>query len=645
MVDKSKILYLDSLFTKELPKADEEIPSITIEGYASTNDDDRHGDVVPTYVWEKGLENYLKNPVILAHHKHSQPVGRMLEHKVDSKGLWIKARISAAAGDVFNLVKDGVMTAFSIGFRILDAEYNQATELFVIKELELHEISVVAVPANQNTLFNLSKSFDSDDECKAFKMQFAPADTKAATAESTPIKKEWNMDPKEIEKMLAAATEKAAKDAAAAVLAAQEKAAAEKAAAEKSAAEIEARIAAAVEAKMAQISTGQSGAEKLLAEVEKRFADQALEGKKALEGLENALKEKAAELEAIQKSRMQFTGDKQGMEYADKEKAVILAKMAGKSLEQTKFGREMVEKFGAHVPSATWELEVSTRMEDEVRRRLVVAPTLRNVAMQTNVMTLPVNPEAGNATWVTNAQFGTSNSSGATATHQLKEITLNAYKVATREYMAYEEQEDSLLVLLPIVRDAMIRRVARSVDKAFLLGAGAGADPVKGLAAYDAVSAHNLDIDGATVAAGNFAKGSVAAMRALRKDLGAWGLTPSDLVYIVSTEVYYDLLDDELFQTVDKIGSQATLLTGQIGSIANTPVLVSDQFAAKAAGEVAAICFAPGNFIVGNQRGLRMDTDELVETQQRVMVASLRTGMTQITTNLGGAVSALRYVA
>ena len=647
MVDKNKILYVDNLFIKELPKGDEEIPSITIEGYASTNDSDRHGDVVASYVWEKGLENYLKNPVILAYHKHTEPIGRMIEHKVDQKGLWIKARISAAAEEVFNLVKDGVLTAFSIGFRIIDAEYNQATDLFVIKELELHEISVVAVPANQNTLFSLSKSFESDDECKSFKMQFAPAEnTKAATAESNSNKEEWNMDPKELEKMLAAATEKAAKDAAAAVLAAQEKAAAEAAAKAKAEAEFEAKVKAAVDAKLAGVEVGQSGAEKLLAEVEKRFAEQAEVGKKALEDLQATLKEKAAELEAIQKSRMQFAADdKGGMSYADKEKAVILAKMAGKSLEQTKFGREMVEKFGAHVPSATWELEVSLRMEEEVRRRLVVSPTLRNIPMQTNVMTLPVNPEAGYATWVTNAQFGTSNSSGATETHALKEITLNAYKVATREYMAYEEEEDALLVLLPIVRDAMIRRVAKSVDKAFLLGAGAGADPVKGLAAYDAVSAHNIDIDGATVAAGNFAKGSVAALRALRKDLGAWGLNPADLVYIVSTEVYYDLLDDELFQTVDKIGSQATLLTGQIGSIANTPVLVSAEFNSKAAGEVAAVCYAPGNFVVGNQRGLRMDTDELVETQRRVMVASLRTGMTQITTNLGGAVSALRYVA
>ena len=69
MVDKSKILFLNSSFIKsETPPAttDGKIASITIEGYASTNDADRQGDIVPASVWEKGISNYLKNPVILA---------------------------------------------------------------------------------------------------------------------------------------------------------------------------------------------------------------------------------------------------------------------------------------------------------------------------------------------------------------------------------------------------------------------------------------------------------------------------------------------------------------------------------------------------------------------------------------------------
>ena len=649
MVDKSKILFLNSSFIKsETPPAttDGKIASITIEGYASTNDADRQGDIVPASVWEKGISNYLKNPVILAYHDHSEPVGRMVDHRVDGKGLWVKARISAAASEVFNLVKDGVLTAFSIGFRIVDAEYNSAAELFVVKELELHEISVVSVPANQNTLFSLSKAFDTAEEFKSFKMQFAPNSESAkglesSTEASSEVKKEMEMDPKQLEQMLADAASKAAEQTAKAIVESQAKALAEKAAAEKAEVELDARVKAAV----ASISTVDTGAEKLLAEVEKRLASAEESSKSVIAGLEASLKEKASEIEAITKSKMSFQEAKDGMSYGDKEKAVFLAKMAGKSIDGTRLGRDLVQKYGAHVPSATWEQEVSLNLESEVRRRLVVAPIFRNIAMQTNVMTIPVNPEAGTATWVTNAEFGAvpatlgaaGPSAGGNATHALKEITLNAYKLATNEYTAYEEEEDSLLALMPIIRDGMVRRVARAVDKAFLLGAGSGSDPVKGLSIW----ATNTTATGNTVVAGM----NVAKLRTLRQGLGAWGLDPAEVIYIINTDTYYQLLEDTTFQTMNQVGSQATLLTGQIGQIGGSPVLVSAEFASPGTGVAGAIAVNPGNFIVGNQRGLRIDTQELVETQRRVMVASLRTGMTRVTTNLGNAVTAHKYTA
>jgi len=635
---KDKVLHLNSAFS--IKAADSAEGSIHIEGYASTVDVDRHGDVVPSSVWEKGMQNYLKNPVILAYHDHSNPIGRMTEHKSDNKGLWIKARISTAAKQ-FQLIKDGILTAFSIGFRVLDAEYNSAAEVFLIKDLELVEISVVSVPANQNTLFDLSKAFDSAEDYKRYKEQFATQGQSAkglecSTEADRDVKKEWNMNPEEIKQMLAQAAREAAEQATKAIEARQQAEVQAKAQETARQAEIESRVKAAVQA---QIEVGQSGSEKLLAEVEKRLQQERDSNKSALEGLEAALKEKATELEAIQKSKMTFADNKSGeMSYQDKEKAVLLAKMAGKSIETTRFGGQMVQKYGAHVPSATWETEVSLTMENEVRRRLVVAPTLRGINMQTNVMKIPLNPEAGVASWVQNAQFGTANSAGNNATHTLKEITLSAYKVATNEYVAFEEEEDALLAIMPVIRDAMVRRVARAVDRAMLRGAGAGADPVKGLSTYDASSAVTLDISDA-------AKLTVTSLRSLRRDLGAWGLDPAEVIYVVSTEGYYDLLEDTSFMTMDKVGTSATILTGQIGTVANSPVLVSAEFEDKAAGAVGAVAYAPMNFLVGNQRGLRVDTQDLVETQRRVMVASLRTGMTQVTTNNGDGVSALRYVA
>lgn len=642
----NKTFYLSSDMLKAEISDSTDENFVMISGYASTQDVDRQGDVVPATVWQKGLENYLKNPVILAFHDHSQPVGKMVEHRIDKdQGLWIKAKISSASDRIFKLIKDGILSAFSIGFRVKDADYDSATKLFVVKELELHEISVVSVPANQNTIFSLAKAFDDAEEYEKFKLQFASTDQSAKGLENGQDagkeNKEWNMSPEEIKQLMADAAKQAAQEAAKSALEAQQQATAELEAKRQAEAALEAKIKAAVSA---TVETGATGAEKLLAEVEKRIAEQAESNKSAIAGLEAALKEKAAELEAIQRSKMQFgdKGNADAVTYADKEKAILLAKAMGRKVEDTKFGKQLIEKAGAHQPTNNnvnyWETEVSMQMEAEVRRRLVVAPTLRSIAMQTNVMAIPVNPEAGVASWVTNAQFGTADSRGNNATHQLKEVILNSYKVATNEYLAYEEEEDSMIALMPIVRDGMVRRVARAVDRAYLRGAGAGSDPVKGIGVYDASSAVNLDISDNAVA-------TVATLRALRKDLGVWGLDPAEIVYIVSTEVYYNLLDDTTFQTMDKVGPQATLLTGQIGVVANSPVLVSGEFEDRAAGVMGAICFAPANFVAGNQRGLRVDTDSLVETQRRVMVASLRTGLTQISTNYGAGVSTLRYVA
>jgi len=647
MVDKNKLLNITSVFTKStLPTKDMTIDSIMIEGYASTQDVDRQGDIVPPQVWKQGLDNYLKNPVILAYHDHSEPIGRMVDHRVDSKGLWIKARISAAAGEVFNLIKDGVLSAFSIGFRIVDAEYNAAQELFVVKDLELHEISVVSVPANQNTIFSLSKSFNSDEELKFFKLQFATTQAPAKGLDSSitansDTTKEWNMDSKELEKLLADTARQAATETAKAIAAETTKAAQERAAQDRAQAELDAKIKAAV----AQVQTVDTGAERLLAEVEKRVAEQEQSHKSAIAGLEATLKEKAAELEAIQKSRMQFADIKNGeMSYADKEKAVLLAKMANTTIDGTKFGKEMVQKYagsgqGPHLPTSQWEQEVSLNMEAEVRRRLVVAPLFRQIAMQTNVMKIPVNPEAGVAQWIDNGNFGNSTSAGNTVVHYIKEVTLSAYKVATNEYTAYEEEEDSLIAIMPVIRDGMVRRVARAVDRAFLRGTGVGTagDPVSGL----------TTLAGTVGQVANSSSGAlitVANLRSLRKGLGVWGLDPADVVYVVDNTTYYNLLEDSVFQTMNQVGPQATLLTGQIGQIGNSPVLVSGEFVGTgASNSIAAVCFAPGNFVVGNQRGLRIDTQELVETQRRVMVASLRTGFVQVTQNYGTGATSLKY--
>jgi HK97 family phage prohead protease/HK97 family phage major capsid protein len=610
------------------------------------------------------MENYLKNPIILAFHDQRMPVGKMVDHKVDEKGLWIKAAITDAAGDVYKLIKKGILSAFSIGFRVKDAEYKSEAEVFLIKDLELHEISVVSVPANQNTLFSLAKAFDSAEEYELFKQQFAVEKSAKGLDDSQPAnsanKEEWNMDPKELEAMLAKAAAAAAEQTAKAVVEAQTKAALEAAEAAKAEAALEAKIKAAV----AAVQTVDTGAERLLADVEKRLNEQAESHKAALEGLESALREKAAELEAIQKSRMQFTdpkGDSGDVSFSEKQAAVFISKITKRPVEETKYFKDLTTKYASggvagaagsgggaggavRLPSKNWETEISLNMEDEIRRQLVVAGTIRQIAMNQPFMKLPINPDAGaDATWVANTSFGDTAgaSSGTARQHALKEIEISAAKLATKEYVNFEEEEDGLIAIVPIIRDAIVRRMAKTLDKAMLIGNDVGATTyaagISGLASYDALASASPTV----AVAGKF---TAAKFRDARRALGVWGLDPSELIMFVSQAAYYDLLDDTEFQSTDKISeSRNTLITGQVGLLTQTRVLVSAQMTGAAANDALAVLVNPRNFVVGNYRAMRMDTDDEVVNQRRVMVASMRIAMSQLTSNEGAGVVTVRY--
>lgn len=585
---------------------------VIITGYANTVSKDRYNDVIPSYAWnEAALENYKKNPIILAFHEHDKPIGVATELVADEKGLKITAKISKAAQEVYQLIKDGVLRSFSVGFLLKDADYDQVSDIFVIKALELLEVSVVSVPANQDSIFDLAKSFSSEEEYLNFKKSFITASNEgsetqpetAGTQEtSNEGEKEFNMDKTEFEQMIKSAVESA---------------------------------------QATGIQLGQSGAERLLADIQKRVEDGEKTLAQALDGLRGELAEKNAELLAMQKSKMEFQ-EKQAAEdkvtYAEKEAAVLFAKATGKRLQETKAFENLVQKYGAHVPSDKWENVVSTNLLDEIRRALVIAPRFRNIQMPGVTTTFPVNPEAGYANWVTTAQYGSADSSGSAKTHALKELSITAHKLATKEFLSNEEEYDAIVALLPIVRDAMVRRMSKAWDRALLIGGETSTDPIKGLVKYEAA------LNNTTTAIAN--KVTVATLRALRKNLGTWGLNPAQVAFFVTNDVYYDLLEDEAFQTMDKVGSQATLITGQIGTVGNSPVIVTGELpAGKVAGNFGAIAVNTQNFMVGNYKGLNVESDYNVEYQSRLLVATLRTGFKQISTVDGQAVSCQRWSA
>lgn len=140
-------------------------PPLKIKGYANTITKDRAGDVILSEAWttSNALKNFMKNPIMLFGHNHSRPIGKILDLVPTESGLMVEGEVSAADLQIYSLIRDEVLKTFSVGFYIKDAEWDDMTETFIIKDLELLEISVVSVPCNQDSTFSLSKSVNHND--------------------------------------------------------------------------------------------------------------------------------------------------------------------------------------------------------------------------------------------------------------------------------------------------------------------------------------------------------------------------------------------------------------------------------------------------------------------------------------------------
>ena len=617
----SKTCYFNAQFDSvEKNEDDATGDELIIKGYANTTDEDRAGDVIRHDAWNgEGMKNYLLNPIVLAFHNHSKPIGIMVDHQVTNKGLEITAVISKGAGDVYNLIKDGVLKAFSVGFRINDAEYKEDLDLFIIKAVELLEISVVSVPCNQTSIFSVAKGLEgSSEDITALKKQFAPQKIEGVTNPSKSTEEELDtMTPEEI----AAAQALQVKEAVASALKAQEDA--------RLAAKAEAEAKVAEEQRI--VSLVKSGAEGLVAEMAKAHAESAEAFDVSVKELREELKAKSEEISAIRADKANFHGTststtltaEQEAEVCD---AVMLSKMFNKDVLNTKAGAKLVEKLNTsssyEVSSDGFETVFSTNMQRDIQDLLVVAPLFREITMNSRVMTLPIRPDAASATWVAAAAEGTGTSSGSEIAIANTEVDLVCQKLAAKAYLTDETDEDVLQVMMPFIRDALVEAHAETLDLGLINGDGTGANPT-GLISISATAGAHLA----------HAKGFASATRVTARDLidlrstmGQRALKLNNLALIVDLATYWDLLRDTAFETIDEVGSLATRVTGRVGKLHGMDVLVSTQFPAAALSSTFALLVDKTNFVMPRQRGLRVQTDYDIETQRRVIVSTERVG-------------------
>jgi HK97 family phage prohead protease len=139
-----------------------------VDGYASTfGNVDLAGDIVAPGAFAKTLaEHKAANtmPALLWSHDMSAPCGTWTDAKEDRIGLRMKGRLTldtVRGAEARALAIDGAL-GLSIGFRTRDSGLEKGRR--VLKDLQLFEVSLVAIPANpQAKLISVKSAVESGE--------------------------------------------------------------------------------------------------------------------------------------------------------------------------------------------------------------------------------------------------------------------------------------------------------------------------------------------------------------------------------------------------------------------------------------------------------------------------------------------------
>lgn len=201
-------------------------------------------------------------------------------------------------------------------------------------------------------------------------------------------------------------------------------------------------------------------------------------------------------------------------------------------------------------------------------------------------------------------------------------------------------EADSAVAILPFTQNKLVKAFVDAEEKAILDGDADGTHQdadVQAIGATDARTAWDgLRKKALAQTVVTATSTSVANLLLLRKGMTKWGLNPAELAYIVGVSAMHAILADSNVLTVDKMGPQATILNGQIASVAGVPVIASEfvRENLNASGvqdgitttKTYNLCVNRGEWAMGQRMALDVEVDDSIyrETYQRVVVGFMR---------------------
>ncbi len=284
----------------------------------------------------------------------------------------------------------------------------------------------------------------------------------------------------------------------------------------------------------------------------------------------------------------------------------------------------------------------------DVNLRTLVAPLISAIDMPSTPFELP--RQLGDV----NFYPGTENSAAASTALSTGRAMLEAHELVGHVPYSFTLEEDAVVAMLPEIRAGLVRNVAEVLDDVILNA--------------DTTDTNNINADGTTISKSDAGKGhwllgydgilhlplvdnatqsnphgdgvSDDMFSEIRAKLGKYGARPSELAWVMDVNTFIRAQSISQFRTMDKLGPNATLLTGMLGAVEGIPVIVSEQMrladidgrvteGGNVRGAGRLLIFNRTQWTQGFRRKITIDVDRDTQKRQTVVTVSVRHALTE----------------
>lgn len=654
-----------------------------IEGYASTDAVDSYNEVIEPEAYRKWLGKFAEFPILLLNHSwFDKPVGKILEAEIRPRGLYVKAQISKSAPEIWQMIQEGILKAFSVGFRGV-SRVDTEGQPSVWKEIELVEISVVNVPANREALFavasqkgwnigqfavkgqdkkvntkqgDIEMDKETLDQIKGAVAEIVkpisdtiPTAAKSAAEDAVRIEVNKHLDP-------ALRTMKEVKEAAESVKAnavtkdqfdSELKALVDKVGADLKKAQDEI-----LRRSAPGISSGQPG---------NTFHEMKSAPFKRFElGLAQEHRTSPAHIRAlIHKPETVFSSSdpRIGASKAFQEASdtlylidLILSKHGRgyKGPQSLKYWNDIyvpaLNEYKRAMDTATtaegteWvPTMTSAQFQELYDLNLGVENLFEHFPMPSKTYDWPIQTSHATA-YLPGESTADSATSITASTPGTSKVTFTAKKLAVRILTSTEFVEDSIIEALGFIRMELAKVLARGVEDAILNGDTAATHQDSNVTAADdrrkawlGIRGWCVDQSNSTAVASTFA---LTGLSNSRKSMGKYGVNEKELAHILPPIHYLAALSDSSVLTWDKFGPQATGLTGNLPKWQGVDLIASEFIAldyntsgvydGSTTDNTVNLTVNKTCWKIGDRRTVTIDADKIISTDQFELVSTIR---------------------